>query len=176
VWARFAEGRQAAPGLFSALVVVAALALALAACSSDQTPSATPTTAARSAGDGSSSSSTTSTTAGGAGSGQGEAAVIAACQSDWNTVETAVEAFDAETGGYPTPSSPWSAATYASNYQPLTATSHGGPFLASAPLTAHYVIEYDAAGQIWVNPPGQYDAGYSPVRDTSSDACYTALL
>jgi hypothetical protein len=173
VWAPSADGRRAAPGLFFALVVVAALALA--ACSNNRTPSATPTTAARSASTGSSSSSTTSTTSG-ATFGQGEAAVIAACQSDWDTVETALQAFDAETGGYPTPPSPWSAATYASNYQPLTASSHGGPFLPSAPLTVHYVVEYDAAGDIWVNPPGQYDATYSPERDASSDACYTALL
>ena len=128
MWAPFADGRRAAPGLFFALVVVAALALA--ACSSNRTPSATPTTAARSASDRLLELIDHVDDDSGATFGQGEAAVIAACQSDWDTVETALQAFDAETGGYPTPPSPWSAATYATNYQPLTASSHGGPFLA----------------------------------------------
>jgi hypothetical protein len=162
-----------APGFFFSLVVVAALALA--ACSSSQTPSATPTTAAPSASNGSSRSSATSTT-GGATFGQGEAGVIAACQSDWNSVEVALQAYDAETGSYPTPPSPWSTATYATNYTPLTRAGHGGPFMPSAPLTTHYVIEYDAAGHIWVAPPGKYDAAYSPARDATSDACYLDLL
>jgi ethanolamine utilization microcompartment shell protein EutL len=163
-----------APGFLFSLVVVGAVALA--ACTSSPTPSATLTTAARSASTGSSRTSTTSTSTAGATFGQGEAAVIAACQSDWNSVEVALQAYDAEMGSYPTPPSSWSAATYAANYTPLTASGHGGPFMASAPLTTHYVIEYDTAGHIWVAPPGKYDAAYSQARDATSNACYLDLL
>jgi hypothetical protein len=156
------------------LSVVAALALA--ACSNSPTPSATRTTAATSASTGSATTSSTSTTTGGVTFGQGESAVVAACQSDGNSVEVALQAYDAETGSYPTPPSLWSAATYATNYTPLTAAGHGGPFMASAPRATHYVIEYDASGHILVEPPGHYAAAYSPIRDTSSNACYLALF
>ncbi len=166
-------------GLSPALAAVAALALALAlgACSSTQSPSATPTTHAGSASTGSASTSrppTTSTTASGVTFGQSDAAIIAACQSDSKLVDVALEAYDAETGNYPTPPSPWSAATYATNYQPLTAAGHGGPFMPSAPTTTRYVIEYDAAGHVWVEPAGQYDATYNPSHAAASGGCYLA--
>jgi len=62
----------------------------------------------------------------------------------------------AEKGAYPSPPAPWSAATYAANFTPLTAASDGGPFLRSAPGTSFYVIAYDSAGHVWVAPPGSY--------------------
>ena len=62
----------------------------------------------------------------------------------------------AEKGAYPSPPAAWSAATYAANYQPLTAASDGGPFLKSPPGTKFYVIEYDSAGHVWIAPPGAY--------------------
>ena len=58
-------------------------------------------------------------------------------------------------GAYPSPS-PWSAASYAANYQPLTASTGGGPFIADPPPTTSYVIEFDSAGHVWVAPPGAY--------------------
>jgi len=83
-------------------------------------------------------------------------AEIAACVADVQTVQMALAASMALKGTYPTPPAPWSAATYAANFAPLTAASDGGPFLQSAPGTRFYVIEYDSAGQVWVAPPGSY--------------------
>jgi hypothetical protein len=83
-------------------------------------------------------------------------AEIAACTADADGVGTALAAYQAEHGAYPSPPAPWSAASYATNYQPLTAAGDGGPFMDSAPKTTWYVIEYDAAGQVWVAPPGAY--------------------
>ena len=37
----------------------------------------------------------------------------------------------AEKGAYPSPPSPWSAATYVANYGPLTSSGGGGPFMAN---------------------------------------------
>jgi hypothetical protein len=83
-------------------------------------------------------------------------AEIATCVADVQTVQMALAASMALKGVYPTPPAPWSAATYAANFAPLTAASDGGPFLQSAPGTRFYVIEYDSAGQVWVAPPGSY--------------------
>ena len=71
-------------------------------------------------------------------------------------------------GAYPSPPAAWSAATYAANYQPLTAASDGGPFLPSPPATRFYVIEYDSAGHIWIAPPGGYGA-YNKGQDFALD-------
>ena len=84
------------------------------------------------------------------------AAQIAACSATANVVQMALAAFLALKGTYPTPPAPWSAATYAANFAPLTAASNGGPFLHSAPGTSFYVIAYDSAGHVWVAPPGSY--------------------
>jgi hypothetical protein len=83
-------------------------------------------------------------------------AEAASCETDTNSLEIALDAYQAEKGSFPSPPSAWSAATYAANYAPLTAATSGGPFLKSAPETRFYVIEYDSAGQIWVSPPGTY--------------------
>jgi hypothetical protein len=92
-------------------------------------------------------------------------AALAACAADAKSVEVALEAYMAEHGAYPSPPGPWSAATYVTNYEPLTASSGGGPFLHIAPGTTSYVIEYDAAGHIWIAPPGQYPTVYNPGQD-----------
>jgi hypothetical protein len=83
-------------------------------------------------------------------------AELAACAADSQSVETALAAYMAEHGTYPTPPAPWSAATYASNFAPLTAASDGGPFLKSAPDAKFYVVAYDDAGHVWVAPPGSF--------------------
>ena len=62
----------------------------------------------------------------------------------------------AEHGAYPSPPAPWSAASYAADYQPLTSASVGGPFLKTPPGTRFYVIEYDSSGNVWIAPPGVY--------------------
>lgn len=83
-------------------------------------------------------------------------AQIAACTANAKVVEVGLQAYMAIKGAYPSPPSPWSAATYAANYEPLTAASEGGPFIPKAPPTTSYVIEYDSAGHVWVAPPGAY--------------------
>jgi hypothetical protein len=96
------------------------------------------------------------------------AAPVASCEADGKTIEVAVLAYQAENGAFPRPPSPWSSATYTANFAPLTsATAKGGPYLnvSTVPKTTHYVVEYDAAGHVWVEPPGQYDASYNPAHN-----------
>ncbi len=103
-------------------------------------------------------------------------AEIAACTADAKTVEVALDAYMAEKGVYPSPPSPWSAATYVANYGPLTSSGGGGPFMANPPHTTSYVIEYDSAGHVWVAPPGSYGP-YNKGQDfdASPDICDAAV-
>jgi hypothetical protein len=100
----------------------------------------------------------------------------AACVADSQSLETALAAYLAEHGAYPSPPAPWSAATYAANFAPLTAASDGGPFLPSAPGATFYVIAYDAAGHVWVAPPGVYGT-YDKGQDFAAepDICDAAV-
>jgi hypothetical protein len=93
------------------------------------------------------------------------AAQVAGCEADSRGLAVALQAYDAVNGGFPTPSAPWSATTYAANYAPLTEQGKAGSFLRTAPSTTHYVVEYDSSGHVWVEPPGQYDATYNPAHD-----------
>jgi hypothetical protein len=103
-------------------------------------------------------------------------AELATCAADSRALAEALDAAMVEKGVYPSPPAPWSAATYVSNYQPLTAASGGGPFLQSAPGTKYYVIEYDAAGHIWIAPPGVYGP-YNVGQDliVNPDICEAAV-
>ncbi len=139
-----------------------ALLIMIPACSSSSTPATLPT-------------STTTTSSAVVLPNQAPAE-IAACTADAKTLEVALGAYMAEKGAYPSPPAPWSAATYVANYAPLTASGNGGPFMASAPPTTSYVIEYDSAGHIWVAPPGSYgsyDRGQD--FDASPDVCDPAV-
>ena len=100
------------------------------------------------------------------------AAEVAACQADAKTLEVALEAYMAERGSLPSPA-PWSAATYAANFEALTAA--GLP--AEPPDTKSYVIEFDSSGHVWVAPPGSYGATFNPAQsiDTSTDVCLAAV-
>jgi hypothetical protein len=150
--------RRATTGLLTGAV---ALLLIVPACSSSSTPATL--------------STTTTTTSAVVLPNQG-AAEIAACTADAKTLEVALGAYMAEKGAYPSPPSPWSAASYVANYAPLTAGGNGGPFMANAPPTTSYVIEYDSAGHIWVAPPGSYgsyDKGQD--FDAGRDVCDPAI-
>jgi hypothetical protein len=108
---------------------------------------------------------------------QASAAQVAACESDAKVVEVALAAYQAQKGAYPAPPAPWSAATYAGNYAPLTSAVGGGPYLDGRELsTAHFVVEYDASGHVWVAPPGAYDS-YNHGQDFSAnpDVCLAAV-
>jgi len=130
---------------------VVALLVMLPACSSPSTPSAVTT-------------STTTSTSSPVTVPNQSPAEVAACQSDANSLTVALEAYMAQKGAFPTPSSPWSAATYSSNFAPLV-----GQYMARAPATTSYVIEYDSAGHVWVAPPGSYGATYNPGQDFSAN-------
>jgi hypothetical protein len=108
---------------------------------------------------------------------QGSAAEVAACGGDAKALEVALDASMAVRGTYPTPPLPWSAANYSANFAPLTSGSGGGPFMHSPPSTDDYVVEYDSAGQIWVAPPGIYEAAYNPAQDFDADpdSCLAAV-
>jgi hypothetical protein len=108
---------------------------------------------------------------------QASAAQVAACKSDAKVVEVALAAYQAQKGAYPSPSAPWSAATYAGNYAPLTSAVGGGPYLDARELsTAHFVVEYDSSGHVWVAPPGAYDT-YNRGQDfdANPDVCLAAV-
>jgi hypothetical protein len=141
------------------LIGVVALFAFVPACSSSSTPATSATSTTTSA--------TTSTTSSVVVPEQ-DPAELAACASDAQTLSVALNAYMAEHGAYPSPPAAWSAATYAANYQPLTAASAGGPFLPSPPATRFYVIEYDSAGHIWIAPPGGYGA-YNKGQDFALD-------
>jgi hypothetical protein len=108
---------------------------------------------------------------------QASAAQVAACESDAKVVEVALAAYQAQKGAYPSPPAPWSAATYAGNYAPLTSAVGGGPYLDGRELsTAHFVVEYDASGHVWVAPPGAYDAyNHGQDIDANPDVCLAAV-
>ena len=103
---------------------------------------------------------------------QASQAEVAACESDAKVVEVALAAFQAQQGAYPSPPAPWSAATYAGNYLPLTSAG----YLHNPPPTTHYVVEYDSAGHVWIAPPGAYDT-YNPGQDfdANPDVCLAAI-
>jgi hypothetical protein len=105
------------------------------------------------------------------------AAEVAACQADAQSVDVAVQAYQAQEGAYPSPASPWSAATYAADYTPLTSSAGGGPYLHTAPGTTHYVIEYDSSGHVWIAPPGSYQPTYNAGQsfDGNPDICLAAV-
>ncbi len=107
---------------------------------------------------------------------EGSAAEVAACQADAQALETALQAYMAEKGSFPSPA-PWSAATYGANFGALTAAGGGGPYLPRPPATKFYVIEYDSAGHVWIAPPGSYGATYNPGQsfDANPDVCLAAV-
>jgi len=107
---------------------------------------------------------------------QASQAEVAACESDAKDVEIALAAFQAQKGAYPSPPAPWSAATYTSNYAPLTSGAGGGPYLQTQPRSTTYVVEYDSSGHVWVAPPGAYDT-YNPGQDfdANTDVCQAAV-
>jgi hypothetical protein len=140
------------------LVIVAVALLAfIPACSSSSTTSSSSSTST------STTPTTTSVTLP-----EQNPAELATCVSDAQTLTEALDTYMAEKGAFPSPPAAWSAATYAGNFQPLTAASAGGPFLPSPPGTRYYVIEYDSAGHVWVAPPGVYGP-YDKGQDFAAD-------
>lgn len=98
-------------------------------------------------------------------------AQLAACKADAQLVEVALQTYMVQKGSFPTPPSPWSAASYAANFGPLIPQ-----YMHSPPATGSYVVEYDSSGHVWVAPPGSYSVGYNPGEDFSANpnACDAA--
>lgn len=94
------------------------------------------------------------------------AAAAAACRSDVSDVQTALAAYQATNGSYPTPPAAWTAASYPTNFAPLTNATPPGPFLKMPPGDNEYVILWDSAGHVWVEPPGTF----TPTYDAANDA------
>jgi hypothetical protein len=99
------------------------------------------------------------------------------CQADLRSVDIALTAYRVDKGAYPMPPKAWSAANYRANYARLTSGVDGGPWLSGAPGTGSFVVEYDSAGNVWVAPPGTYEASYDPSQglDADPDACHVAV-
>jgi hypothetical protein len=96
--------------------------------------------------------------------------LIPQCESDFKVLEVAVAAYNAQTNANPVPPAPWSATTYAQNFAPLLSAKNGGPFMSGVFDTTHYVVEYDSSGNVWVEPPGQYDTSFNQAHGSNA-AC-----
>ncbi len=94
-------------------IAAAALLAFIPACSSSSTPTADSTTSSPPSADATSTTSSVTVP-------EQNPAELAACAADAQTVETALAAYMAGKDAYPSPPAPWSAATYAANFGPLT--------------------------------------------------------
>jgi len=79
----------------------------------------------------------------------GTNAAAASCESDAKTVETALETYDAEIGNYPAADA-WASLTGTT----VQAGTTYGPFLRAQPSTAHYAINFNAAGKVSADAAG----------------------
>jgi hypothetical protein len=149
---------------FLVVLLIVAIVVSVTLPTNDTTTTTTTTTGAGDNTANSNAPATTSTTAGGAGI--ATAAAVAACRSDVTDVQTALAAYQATNGSYPTPPAGWSAASYPTNFAPLTSATPPGPFLKMPPGDNEYVILWDSAGHIWVEPPGTF----TPTYDVANDA------
>jgi len=89
-------------------------------------------------------------------------AVAASCNADAKSVETAMEAYKAQTGSYP------SSVTMLTTQQTTTVngiTETVGPWLKASPGTSHYSISIDTTGGIYILPP----TGGSPASSNNFD-------
>jgi hypothetical protein len=95
-----------------------------------------------------------------------EAAVIASCQADAKSTETALEAYEAQIGTYP-PADVWN---------DLTTSQKGpsgplGPWLKAEPTSTHYVINFDGNGDVSVDKVGVPTYQAADNIDTRPDVC-----
>jgi hypothetical protein len=168
---RSEEGISSMGAMFSlaALLVVVIIgsivvSLTLPSTKTTTTTTTTPTSATSNA------QSTTTTVA--SALGPAAAAEVAACRSDVLDVQTALAAYQASNGSYPTPPAAWTAASYPTNFAPLTNAPAPGPFLKMPPGDNHYVILWDSSGHIWVEPPGTFSRTYDAANDfTNPSTC-----
>ena len=156
-------------GLAGLLVVILIVAVISAATLSDNTATTATSTTIGTTTPG---APVTTTPGAGGTSGIPAAAAVADCRSDASDVATALAAYEAATGAYPTPPAPWSAASYPTNFAPLTSATPPGPYLKMPPGDNLYVVLWDSAGHVWVEPPGTFTPSYDAANDTTNaSAC-----
>lgn len=155
-------------GLLAVLLIVA-IVVSLTLPSNNTTANDNPTVSSAT----SNQPSTTTTTA--SASGTGAAAQVAACRSDVQDVQTALAAYQASKGGYPTPPATWSAGSYPTNFGPLTNAPPPGPFLKMPPGDNHYVILWDSSGHVWVETPGTFTPTYDAANDGANASTCTRV-
>ncbi|HEY6471802.1 MAG TPA: hypothetical protein VIY26_02845 [Acidimicrobiales bacterium] len=142
---------------------LASLALVLAACSNSP------------AGSNRSQGATSSGSSGNSG-GEAQTDIVKSCEADYKVLEVALAAYEASVGSNAVPPAPWSESTYVSNFSPLTSSSvKQGPFLHNALDPQDYVIEYDAQGNVWIEPTGTYDTSYNAKHAASDKVCESIL-
>ena len=162
-------------GMAGLLVVILIVAIVVAVTLPTNTATVndvTTTTSASSAGPATSAARSSTTTTASA-SGTAAAAQVAACRADVSDVQTALAAYQAVHGSYPTPPAGWDAASYPTNFAPLTAATAPGPFLKMPPGDNHYVILWDSQGHVWVEPPGTFVPSYDAANDGASPTSCT---
>ena len=161
--------RRRRPLATTGIIAGIAILATVPACSSSSNPTTAPTSTSH--------PTPTTTTSSSVTFAQGSAAEVADCQSDAQTIETALQAYMAEKGTYPSPPFPWSAANYVVDFAPLTSGTDGGAFLHMPPSSNYYVIEYDSDGHVWVAPPGNYSATYNAGQDFAANpnVCLAAV-
>jgi len=86
------------------------------------------------------------------------AALATACNADADSVENAVQLYEAQIG-MPPPDLAALSATSTSSGQ------SGGPWLRALPRSTHYTIYVDSHGTVGVFPPGASPAGMVPAAD-----------
>ncbi len=159
---------------FLAVLLIVAIVVSVTLPSNNTTSSDTTSTTAVPARGATNQQSTTTTTTTSV-SGTGGAAVVAACRSDVSDLQTALAAYQASNGSYPTPPADWTVASYPTNFAPLTNAPPPGPFLKMPPGDNHYVILWDSSGRIWVEPPGSFFPTYDAANDGANPSTCTRV-
>lgn len=97
------------------------------------------------------------------------AGVVASCQADAKSTETALEAYEAQMGRYP------SADAWTDLTTPGTARSgvSVGPWLKSEPASKHYVINFDGNGSVSVDKVGVFTYQAADDIDSRPNVCTT---
>lgn len=77
-------------------------------------------------------------------------AIASSCNADAKSVETAMEAYKAQTGGYPSAIDVLTT-TQATSVNGVAETV--GPWLKTAPGSSNYSISIDTSGDVWITGP-----------------------
>jgi len=96
-------------------------------------------------------------------------AIASSCNADAKSVETALEAYKAQIGTYPSAAAASSALVTSTVASVNGVTETVGPWLKEWPSTANYTISVDSSGGVQVAGPGGTPA--AAPYDTTPDPC-----